>query len=313
MCREKKTISIVIPVYNERAMLDEVYRRMTAVMQTITDYDYELVFFDDGSTDGSREKITALCVLDKKVKAVFYSKNFGYSKNIFYAMQQAKGDCAILLHADLQNPPELIPEFIKRWETGATIVLGIKNKSRENKFMYFMRSVFYWIMNAVFGMSLIPHATDFELFDKSFIDILKQCNYKNPFLRGIIAEYGSAVDCIYYTQDRRTEGKSKFNLNKYYDFAVCGIVNMSKKLPRKILLFGLICILLSLVEFFFICIPRIHAHAIADIASHLLLRGGIVVLEINMIFNAVIAEYVISAAASADQKPLVVEQKRINY
>ena len=148
----KKLISIVVPNYNEAATLDELYERTTKVMQSLTKYDYEIVFFDDGSKDGSRKKIEELCSKDEHIKAVFYSKNFGYAKGTFYCFQQAKGDCAIILHADLQNPPEEIPRLVEKWETGAQIVFGVKNQSRENKFVYFIRTIFYWVINNIFGV-----------------------------------------------------------------------------------------------------------------------------------------------------------------
>ena len=142
----KKLITVAVPVYNELLNIQPLYMRTSAVCETLSAYDYEIVFFDDGSTDGTRKEIEALCAADTHVKAVFYSRNFGYSKNIFYAMQQAKGDCAIILHADLQNPPELIPAFIEKWETGAQIVQGVKTKSKENGLMFFLRTVYYWLL-----------------------------------------------------------------------------------------------------------------------------------------------------------------------
>ena len=154
----KKLITVAVPVYNELLNIQPLYMRTSAVCETLSAYDYEIVFFDDGSTDGTRKEIEALCAADTHVKAVFYSRNFGYSKNIFYAMQQAKGDCAIILHADLQNPPELIPAFIEKWETGAQIVQGVKTKSKENGLMFFLRTVYYWLMRVVFGVKLKPHA-----------------------------------------------------------------------------------------------------------------------------------------------------------
>ena len=309
----KKTISVVVPVYNEISNLDELYSRTTEVMQSLERYNYEIVLFDDGSTDGSREKIEEFCKSDSRVKAVFYSKNFGYSKSIFYCVQQARGDCAILLHADLQNPPELIPELVNKWENGAKNVLGIKNKSKENSILYFFRTMFYFIMNFVFGMKLIPHATEFELLDRSFIDILKSSSYHNPFLRSIISEYATDVDYLYYTQDKRNSGKTHFSVSKYYDFAVCGIVNMSKKFPRRVLVFGLICILISLVEFIFGFIPAAVKHTIADFSTALVVRLSFFTLSVGLSFAAVMSEYLISIASGLDDKPLITEEKRINY
>lgn len=311
--QDKKTVTIAVPVFNEELMIEEVYLRISSVMKSLDKYDYEIVFFDDGSTDSSRKKIEKLCSEDEKVKAVFYKKNFGYSKTIFYCMQQAKGDCAILTHADLQNPPELIPQMIEKWENGSDAVIGIKNKSRENKIMYFIRTVFYFVMNAFFGMNLVPHATDFELLDKSFINVQKNSKYKNPFLRSIIQEYASDISYVYYTQDKRRKGKTKFNISKYYDFAICGIVNMSKNLPRKFLVFGIIMALLSLAEFLIFFVPSLCLGRVGDIASCVILRLILFSLSLLIIFISVISEYIIAMADTQNNKPFIVESKRINY
>ena len=167
----KKIVSVVVPIFNEVQMVDEIYSRVSAVFDKIDNYNYELVFFDDGSTDGTKEAIKKLCNKHNEVKSVFYARNFGYLKSTFYCMQQAKGDCAVILHADLQNPPEVIPELIEKWESGSQVVLGIKNKSHENKLMYTLRTIGYFILINFFGIKMVPHATEFELFDKSFFSI----------------------------------------------------------------------------------------------------------------------------------------------
>src|SRR5665647_3905968 len=131
-----KTISIVVPSYNEEENVMDLYLRTSAVMRELNGYDYEIIFVDDGSTDKTRNIIEDLCQKDNHIKAIFSSRNFGYSKTIFYGLQQAQGDCAILIHADLQNPPEVIPEFVKQWESGYKIVLGVKSGSKENKILY---------------------------------------------------------------------------------------------------------------------------------------------------------------------------------
>lgn len=309
----KKIVSVVVPVYNEAAMIDEIYNRIRKVFETIENYDYEIVFFDDGSSDGTRECIEKLCSEQNEVKCVFYKRNFGYLKNTFYSMQQAKGDCAIMVHADLQNPPELIPEFIKKWEDGAQVVLGVKNKSRENRFVYFLRTVFYFLMIKVFGVKLIAHATEFELFDKSFIDTLKKIKINNPFLRGIVSEYASDVDYVYYTQDARKKGKSKFNLNKYYDFAICGITQYSVNLPRKFIALSVFALIGLIAEFCFVAIPGFSGLDMLSISNAVIIRCILAALLGLIIIGCIIFEYVISAIRNSAEKPLVVEEKRINY
>ncbi|MBQ2846682.1 MAG: glycosyltransferase family 2 protein [Clostridia bacterium] len=313
MFNDKKHISVVVPIYNEVSMLHEIYDRITAVFKGLDNYTYEIVFFDDGSTDGTRDAVEELCAKHDEAKCVFYTKNFGYLKNTFYCMQQAKGDCAIIVHADLQNPPEIIPEFIKKWENGAQVVLGVKNKSKENKVLYFLRTVFYFLMINFFGVKLTPHATEFELFDRSFIEILKKIKTNAPFLRGIVKEYASSIDYVYYTQDSRKKGKSKFNFNKYYDFALCGITQYSTCLPRKIILFSVIALIALAAEFCFVIVPNIAQTELITIANSIIIRCVLAALCVLIIVVCIMFEYIISINNKKDEKPFIVEEKRIDY
>ncbi len=310
---DRKLISVVVPIYNELAMIDEIYDRVSAVCNELTAYDYEIVFFDDGSTDGTREAILELSDKHAEVKCVLYARNFGYMKNTFYCMQQAKGDCVILIHADLQNPPELIPDFVKKWEHGAQVVLGVKNKSRENKLMYFFRTVFYFLMIHIFDVKITPHATEFELFDKTFVDVLRKIKSNNPFLRGIVTEYASKIDYLYYTQDARNKGKSKFNLNKYYDFAICGITQYSRVIPRRIIAVNMFMIVLQILEFCFVFLPGISGLHLTDIADSVILRCIFFAMSFISVVVCLMFEYVIAIQNNSTEKPLVVEEKRIRY
>ena len=313
MCNNKKHVSVVVPIYNEISMINEIYDRTTAVFEKLKNYTYEIVFFDDGSTDGTRDAVESLCSQHDEVKSVFYTRNFGYLRSTFYCMQQAKGACAIIIHADLQNPPEVIPEFLDKWEKGAQVVLGVKKQSRENKFVYFLRTVFYFVMIKIFGVKLFPHATEFELFDKSFIEILRKIKVNNPFLRGIVTEYASSIDFVYYIQDARKKGKSKFNLNKYYDFAICGITQHSNRFPRKVISACVIALVIMLLEFLFVAIPGFLEADILNITNSVVLRCILCAVLITIIVISILFEYVISIKNNIDEKPLVVEERRINY
>ena len=307
----KKLITVTVPVYNEKENIRASYERITAVMEGLTAYDYELVYFDDGSADGSREEIEALCASDDRVKAVFYTRNFGYSKNVFYCMQQARGDAAVIIHCDLQNPPETIPQFVEKWEQGADVVLGVKSRSRENKFVYFLRTLCYLIANFLFGMKLVPHSTEFELFDRSFLDILRQVRAASPFLRGLVQAYARRIERVYYVQDKRAKGKSHFSVGKYYDFAVEAMVCLSKCLPRRILAFSLVGMLLAAVEFFARFLPGFAAGNAGW--DGLFLRAAVFLLLVCLIVLSLMFEYVIALARRTGEQPLVVEEKRINF
>jgi len=310
---QKKLITVCVPVFNEKENIRLSYERITAVMLSLSDYDYEIVYYDDGSSDGSREEIAALCGEDKRVKAVFYTRNFGYSKTVFYCMQQARGDAAVIIHCDLQNPPEIIPDFVKKWEEGADVVLGVKSSSRENKFVYFIRTLCYLIANLIFGMKLVPHSTEYELFDRSFIDVLRQIDSRLPFLRGLIREYAVRIEKVSYVQDRRTKGKSHFSFAKYYDFAVNAMVSMSKCIPRRTVFFSLSAMLACAIEFFAHFIPGASALESAVFWNSLLIRAGVFILLILMITVALMFEYIISISGNSLRKPMIVEEKRINF
>lgn len=310
---QKKRITVSVPVFNEKENIRPAYERISAVMRGLAAYDYEIVFFDDGSTDGSREQIEALCAEDPRVRAVFYTRNFGYSKTVFYCMQQAQGDAAVLVHCDLQNPPEEIPRLIEEWEKGADVVLGVKNRSRENKLAYFLRTVCYRSANVLFGMHLVPHATEFELFDRSFLNVLREIDSPDPFLRGLVSDYARRVEKVYYTQDKRAAGRSHFSPGKYYDFAVGGLVYSSRCLPRRIICFSLVCLLLLALECLVRFIPGAPALESAVLWNGIVLRCCALLLLLLLIVIALLFEYVIALARRGTRGPLIVEERRLNF
>jgi glycosyltransferase involved in cell wall biosynthesis len=276
-------------------------------------YEYEIVFFDDGSTDGSGDIIESICEKDEHVKAVVYERNFGYSKTVFYCVQQAKGDAAIIVHCDMQNPPEEIPNFVEKWEQGADVVLGVKSKSRENKLMYFIRTLGYCILNLIFGMHIIPHATEFELLDKTFIEILGGISTQNPFLRGYILEYGKNIQKVYYTQDKRHKGKSHFNITRYYDFALGGIVSMSDCIPRRFILFAFLSSAALFLETFIHFLPKCFEMDSSAIVTGILIRFLVLALMLLTMLVSMLFEYVLTIIKNTEQKPIIIEKKRINY
>ena len=311
---DKKLISVAVPVYNEQDNLRLLYERLTRVMLQLDGYDYEIVFYDDGSTDDSRSVIEELCRSDSKVKAVFFKRNFGYSKNVFYSVQQSKGDAVILIHADMQNPPEEIPKFIKEWEKGSQVVMGVKYKSRENRLMFIIRSFFYLILNIVFGLHLVPHATEFGLFDKSFVDVLKSVKTNRPFLRGLVMQYAKDPAYVQYIQDRRKAGKSWFNFSKLYSFAIDGVVGYSRILPRRLIIASFIGAILTVLEYFIFCLPRIiKAGRYLTFSNATFIHAAVFSLFVLLATVSIFAEYIIAANDNSETKPLVVEEKRINY
>lgn len=309
-----KTISILVPTYNEEENIPLVYRRVVAVMEDkLSQYAFELVFVDNASTDQSRVLIQELCVKDKRVKAIFNVKNFGYSRSHFYGLTQMTGDAVMLVHADLQNPPELIPQFVEKWEQGAKVIIGIKNKSRENSFVYFVRGIYYKLMKHMSEVEQIEHFTDFELLDKAFIQVLRDIDDPVPYLRGIVSELGFGMEKIYYTQDKREHGKSYANFFKLYDFAMLGITSYSKTLMRMATFVGAglggVCFFVALATLVKKLLDWNSFSAGAAAAT----IGVFFLGAVQIFFIGILGEYILSINSRVIRRPLVIEEKRINF
>jgi len=186
-----KKISVLIPCYNEVENVVPMSEAVVDIIQKeLSSYDYELVFIDNCSEDGTREKLEEICAKNKKIKAIFNVTNFGQFNSPFYGMCQTTGDCTISMCCDFQDPVEMLPQFVKEWENGYKIVSAIKTSSKENPFIRLLRTIYYKMIRNMSDVKMIEHFTGFGLYDKTFIDLLKQLDDPMPFLRGIVAEYG---------------------------------------------------------------------------------------------------------------------------
>ena len=184
-----KKISIMIPCFNEVENVEPISEAVVQIMrEKLSQYDYEILFIDNASTDGTRDKIEHICEKNHKIKAIFNVTNFGQFNSPFYGMCQTTGDCTIPLCCDFQDPVELIPVFVEQWEAGHKIVSGIKSSSKENGFIYFLRTIYYKIIKGMSSVKMIEHFTGFGLYDKTFISLLRQLDDPIPFIRGIVAE-----------------------------------------------------------------------------------------------------------------------------
>ena len=245
-----KKISILIPCYNESENVEPMSFAVENVLQeALAEYDYEILFIDNCSTDGTREIIEKICQKNHKVKAIFNVTNFGQFNSPFYGMCQTTGDCTISMCCDFQDPVELIPRFVEEWERGHKIVSGIKTSSKENSILYLLRSVYYKMIRNMSDTEMIEHFTGFGLYDKTFIDILRQLDDPIPFLRGIVAEYGHGFNRIdiEYEQAKRRAGKTHNNWYSLYDAAMLSITSYTKVGLRLATILGFISSGASLV------------------------------------------------------------------
>lgn len=201
-----KKISIMIPCYNEVENVEPISEAVVAMLQKdLSNYDYEILFIDNASTDGTRDKLEEICSRNKKIKAIFNVTNFGQFNSPFYGMCQTSGDCTVVMCCDFQDPVDMVPVFVREWEKGHKVVSGIKSSSRENRFIYFLRTVYYKLIRNMSDVKMIEHFTGFGLYDKTFIVLMRQLDDPIPFLRGIVAEYGEGFNMteIEYEQPKR--------------------------------------------------------------------------------------------------------------
>lgn len=311
----KKTISILVPTYNEEENVEPLAEAVIDMFkkELKPKYQYELVFIDNDSKDDTRNRLRALCSKDSNIKAIFNAKNFGQFNSPYYGLQQTTGDCVILLCADFQDPIEMIPKFVKEWEQGYRIVIGQKTTSKENPIMYALRSVYYKAIKKMSEVEQIEHFTGFGLYDRSFIEVLIELKDPTPFLRGIVAELGWKRKEIPYEQQKRRFGKTKNNFYKLYDAAMLSFTSYTKIGLRLATFMGFFIAGISfLVAIFYFVVKLLNWNGydmgMASVAVGLFFLGAV-----QLIFIGLIGEYILSMNQRIMNRPLVIEEERINF
>lgn len=309
-----KKISILIPTYNEEenvvplssAIIDE-FRR------SLPEYDYEIVFIDNDSKDNTRALITGLCSENKRIKAIFNAKNFGQFNSPYYGLCQTTGDCTILMCADFQDPIDMIPQLVKEWENGYKIVSAIKTTSRENPIMRFMRTCYYKTIKKMSDVEQIEHFTGFGLYDKSFLNVLRELKDPTPFLRGIVAELGFKRKEIHYEQQKRRAGKTHNNWYTLYDAAMLSFTSYTKIGMRIATIIGFVISFLSLLVALTYLVLKLVFWDTFPMGNAPILIGIFVLGGIQLFFIGLLGEYIMSINTRVMKRPLVVEEKRINF
>ena len=309
-----KKISIVTPCYNEEPNVEELYRQVRAQFDRLTDrYTYEHIFIDNASTDKTVEVLKRLAAEDKNVKIIVNAMNFGHIRSPFYGLCQATGDAAMLMVADLQDPPELIPQFLEQWEAGRRVVIGVKNQSKENPIIYGLRTAFYKTIKAISETRQVENFTGFGLYDQSFVQLLRSIDDPYPYMRGLVAEYGGDLGEVFYTQPRRMAGKTHNNFYTLYDMAMLGFVNHSKVPLRMASFIGFVCGLVSLLVAFVYLIYKLFNWNNFDAGIAPLVIGLFFFGSIQLFFLGIVGEYVGSILTQVRRRPLVIEKERVNF
>ena len=309
-----KKISIMIPCYNEEENVIPISEALIDMFaKDLPQYDYEILFIDNDSTDTTRVKLRQICEKNHKIKAIFNAKNFGQFNSPYYGILQTEGDCTIPVCADFQDPIELIPELVAKWEEGYKIVCAVKTKSKENPIMYFLRACYYKLIKKMSSVEQIEQFTGFGLYDKSFVKVLRDLKDPIPFIRGIVGELGFKRTEIEYTQPQRRAGKTHNNFYTLYDAAMLSFTSYTKIGLRLATFVGAIsCFASVVIAIIYGKTQRMNRYGF---------QAGMVPLilivcfmgSLQLVFIGLMGEYILSINKRLMNRPLVVEEERINF
>lgn len=308
----RKLISIVTPCYNEQDNVAELCERITSVMATLP-YDYEHIFIDNHSSDSTVSKIRAIAARDKRVKLIVNARNFGHIRSPYYGMLQSSGDACILIVSDLQDPPEMIVDFIKRWEEGYKTVLAVKPESEESSPMFFVRNVYYRLLSRISEVPLVPNATGAGLYDRVVVEILRNIHDPYPYFRGLVCEIGFPIGTVPFKQPKRRRGITKNNFYSLYDMAMLGITNHSKVPLRLMTVGGFFISILSLLVAFAFLVAKLVFWDFFQLGIAPILIGMFLFASIQMFFIGLLGEYIGAIHTQVRKLPLVVELERVNF
>lgn len=310
----RRLISILVPCYNEVENVAPMAEAITVIMERdLSAYDWNLTFIDNCSTDGTREELKRICETHSRVRAIFNAKNFGQFNSPYYGMCQMEGDCVVSLCCDFQDPVEMIPKFVAEWEKGYKIVCGIKTTSEENPILRWLRTRYYKLIRRMSDVEQIEHFTGFGLYDKSFIRVLRELNDPTPFLRGIVAELGSARKDVEYTQAKRRAGKTHNNFYTLYDAAMLSFTSYTKVGLRIATIVGFVMSAFSLLAALVYFVLKILWWDTFPAGSIPVLLAVLVLGSMQLFFIGLLGEYVLNMNARIMKRPLVIEEERVNF
>ncbi len=309
-----KTISVLIPCYNEQDNVVPMSEELVKLFDDkLSAYQYEIVFIDNDSTDNTRALLRDICSKNTNIKAIFNAKNFGQFNSPYYGMLQTTGDCTILLCCDFQDPLEYLPQMVEEWEAGNKIIVMQKNASNENKFMYFLRSCYYKMIHKFSNVEQIEHFTGFGLYDRSFINVMRELDDPTPFLRGVVAELGYKIKVIQYTQQQRRAGKTHNNFHTLYDAAMLGFTSYTKVGLRAATFVGFFVAFISVIIGIVYLILKLVYWDRFNAGAAPMILGMFFLGAVQLVFLGLIGEYILSINTRIMKRPLVIEEERINF
>lgn len=309
-----KKISIMIPCYNEEENVIPISKAVVEIMtKELPGYDYELLFIDNCSKDNTQSLLREICNQNSKIKAIFNAKNFGQFNSPFYGMCQTTGDCTICLCCDFQDPVELIPQMVAEWEKGYKIVSCIKTASKENRILRFLRTCYYKLIRKMSDVEQIEHFTGFGLYDKTFIEVLRELDDPTPFLRGIVAELGYKRKDLEYTQAERRAGKTHNNWYSLYDAAMLSFTSYTKVGLRIAMIMGFLFSMISVLFAIVYLVLKLMYWERFPAGTTPILIGVFLFGSIQLFFIGLLGEYIMNINTRVMKRPLVIEEERINF
>jgi dolichol-phosphate mannosyltransferase len=309
----RKLINLISPCFNEEANIEELYRRVCAVMAGLPQYDFEYLFIDNASTDGTLDKLRIIAAADPRVRVIVNTRNFGHIRSPYWGILQTRGDATVYLASDLQDPPEVIPEFIAAWEQDHKIVLAVKPVSQTNPLIHWLRQFYYRVLHGISEVAIIKEATGFGLYDRVVLDHVRQINDPYPYFRGLICELGYPIKTIPFNQPRRQRGLSKNNLYTLYDMAMLGIVSHSVVPIRLAALFGFVTGLLSILVALVFLVLKLTLWDAFPMGIAPIVIGMFFMFGVVLLFIGILGEYIASIHTYVRHRPIVVERERINF
>ena len=316
-------LSVVTACFNEEENVEETVRQVRAVMESLPPraqpdgvsepYTYEHLFIDNASSDRTVEILRGICASDARVKVIVNTRNFGHIRSPFHGLLAAHGDAVISIVADLQDPPEMIRAFVAQWEAGCKVVVGVKKESLEKKSMFFVRSMFYRLIDRLSEVPLIRNFTGFGLYDRVVMDTLREIDDPYPYFRGLICDLGYARVEIPYSQPARRRGITKNHFYSLYDMAMLGITNHSKVPLRLAAMAGFALSIVALLVAVVYLVLKLTMWSTFNLGLAPLVIGVYFFGSVQLFFIGILGEYIGSIHTQVYHRPLVIEKGRINF
>jgi glycosyltransferase involved in cell wall biosynthesis len=309
----RKLISFVTPCYNEVENVELLFEASAKVMDGFPQYDYEHIFIDNASTDGTIDRLRVLAAQNNNVKVILNARNFGHIRSPFHGLLQAGGDAVVFIAGDFQDPPDLIPQLIEAWESGAKAVVAIKDSSDESGIFFLMRKMYYRLVERLADVRTYQNFTGFGLYDRVIVDYCRSLQDPYPYFRGIIAETGLPTEEVHFHQPARKRGITKNNFYTLYDMAMLGITNHSKIPLRLATMAGFLMSVLSLLVGFTYLIYKLLFWQQFPAGTAPLVIGLFFFASVQLFFIGILGEYIGSIHTQVHKRPLVVEKERLNF